>query len=215
MSKKKKKKVHFKRKMRVSIKTVDFDGSVPGSWSKGRPKLTFGTLLGWRKDGNATVLWEGEKLVDKKFNPNLHQLTPAPLSSMIITIMMALEVGSIPSYSPTDQSGAWPKNFLEALVRSDWRDWVMAVRKENSEWQSNDTTTEVGIEEVVQGASIIPLGELFTKKRDGSTKFRQYAMGNLLKPRKDFLDTFSTSVSADGIRWFCALAVTYGKVIWG
>ena len=60
----------------------------------------------------------------------------------------------------------------------------MSVRKENSGWQSNDTTTEVGIEEVAQGASIIPLGELFTKKRDGTTKFRQYAMGNLLKPER-------------------------------
>ena len=103
LSKKKKQKEHFKKGMRVYIKTVDFDGSVPGSWSKGRSKLTFGHLLGWRKNGNATVLWEGEKLVDKKFNPNLLQLTPAPLSSMIISIMMALEVGSIPSYSPTDQ----------------------------------------------------------------------------------------------------------------
>jgi hypothetical protein len=101
---KKSKKVHFRKGMRVSMNTVDFDGSVPGCWSKGRPKLTFGRLLGWRKNGKATVLWEGDKVVDKRFNPNMHQLTPAPLSSVIMSIMMALEVGAIPSFSPTDQS---------------------------------------------------------------------------------------------------------------
>ena len=55
--------------------------------------------------------------------------------------MMALEAGSVPSFKPSDQDGAWPNDFLDALIRSDWRDWVMAVRKESSGWDDNDTTS--------------------------------------------------------------------------
>jgi hypothetical protein len=66
-----------------------------------------------------------------------------------------------------------------------------------------------------QGASIIPLGELYTIKRTGQHKFRQYAMGNLLKAGKDYGDTFSSTVSGDGLRWFCALAAACNKRIRG
>ena len=92
---------------------------------------------------------------------------------------------------------------------------MLAVRKENSGWQMNDATTEVMVEDIISGAPVIPLGELFTIKRDGTPKFRQYAMGNLLKEGRDFLDTFSTSVSADGFRWFCSLACACCRQIWG
>ena len=68
---------------------------------------------------------------------------------------------------------------------------------------------------MVQGASIIPLGELYTIKRTGQHKFRQYAMGNLLKAGKDYGDTFSSTVSGDGLRWFCALAAACNKRIKG
>ena len=76
--------------------------------------------------------WEGEKKVDPKMNPFLHQLKHAPLKSSIASIMMALEIGSIPSFKPADQSGAWPKDFFDALLRSDWRDWVAAVKKRDT-----------------------------------------------------------------------------------
>jgi hypothetical protein len=66
-----------------------------------------------------------------------------------------------------------------------------------------------------QGASVIPLGELYTIKRTGQHKFRQYAMGNLLKAGKDYGDTFSSTVSGDGLRWFCALAAACNKRIRG
>ena len=88
--------------------------------------LTFGKLLGWKKDGSATVLWEGDKKVDIRFNPLLNQLSRAPvndqLKSTIMAIMMALKVGSTPSFRPSDQEGAWPKNFFEAIIRSDGED---------------------------------------------------------------------------------------------
>ena len=147
--------------MRVSIPTIAFDGDVPGSWSNGKPALTFGHLLGWKKNRRATVLWEGQKKVNPKENPMLHELTHAPLKTSIDSIMISLEIRSIPAFKPTDQDGAWPKNFLEALVRSDWRDWVLAVQKETNGWNDNDTTTEIPWQDMAQGATVIPLEELF------------------------------------------------------
>ena len=78
-----------------------------------------------------------------------------------------------------------------------------------------DAAGEVNYEDMERGASIIPLGELYTIKRNGQHKFRQYAMGNLLKAGKDYGDTFSSTVSGDGLRWFCALAAACNKEIRG
>jgi hypothetical protein len=68
---------------------------------------------------------------------------------------------------------------------------------------------------VQAGASVIPLGELFTIKRNGKYKFRQIALGNLLKEGKDYGEIFASTVSGDGLRWFCSLAVTCGMPVKG
>jgi hypothetical protein len=78
-----------------------------------------------------------------------------------------------------------------------------------------EAATVVPFDSMERGASLIPLGELFSVKRNGKKKFRQYAMGNLLKEEKDFGETFSSTVSGDGLRWFCSLAVTCAKMIKG
>ena len=62
---------------------------------------------------------------------------------------------------------------------------------------------------------MIPLGELFTIKRTGKHKFRQIAMGNLMKEGRDYGETFSSTVSGDGIRWFFALAAVCGYEVRG
>jgi hypothetical protein len=62
---------------------------------------------------------------------------------------------------------------------------------------------------------VLPLGELFTIKRNGKYKFRQIALGNLLKEGKDYAETFASTISGDGIRWFCALAASCGRRIYG
>ena len=59
------------------------------------------------------------------------------------------------------------------------------------------------------------MGELFTIKRNGKYKFRQIALGNLLKQGKDYGETFASTISGDGLRWFCSLAVTCGKPVKG
>jgi hypothetical protein len=91
----------------------------------------------------------------------------------------------------------------------------MAVQKENESWRTFDAAEEVNYVDMERGASVIPLGELYTIKRTGQHKFRQYAMGNLLKAGKDYGDTFSSTVSGDGLRWFCALAAACNKRIRG
>jgi hypothetical protein len=65
----------------------------------------------------------------------------------------------------------FPKNFFELLVKSDWRRWVEAVKKELTGWDTNDAVTVVDIKDVPAGAKVVPLGELYTIKRDGCTNF--------------------------------------------
>ncbi len=126
-------------------------------------------------------------------------------SQTFYTIMASLEVGSALKRSEESEEGNWPRDFFEALVRNDWREWMLAVQKENDSWRTFDAAEKVKYEDMANGASIIPLGELYTIKRNGQHKFRQYAMGNLLKAGKDYGDTFSSTVSEDGLCWFCAL----------
>jgi hypothetical protein len=126
-----------------------------------------------------------------------------------------LEVGSVLSESDPNANGNWPKDFAEALIRADWRSWVDAVKSENDSWETFEACTEIPYDEIQIGASVIPLGELFTIKRSGKYKFRQIALGNMLKQGKDYGETFASTVSGDGLRWFCSLAVTCGKEVRG
>ncbi len=111
--------------------------------------------------------------------------------------------------------GTWPRDFYEALVRPDWRQWVEAVKDENESWATFEACEEVTYDAVAKGASVIPLGELFTIKRNGKYKFRQIALGNMLKEGKDYAETFASTISGDGIRWFCAVAASCGRKIFG
>jgi hypothetical protein len=136
-------------------------------------------------------------------------------SQTFYTIMASLEVGMALKRSEESEESSWPKDFFEAIVRDDWREWVGAVQKENESWRTFEAAEEVNYVDMDRGASIIPLGELYTIKRNGHYKFRQYAMGNLLKAGKDYGDTFSSTVSGDGLRWFCSLAAACNKRIRG
>jgi len=129
------------------------------------------------------------------------------------TILPIMEVGA--SISGDEMGGSWPKDFYEALVRPDWRLWVTAVKDEMDSWLAFEACEEIPYESIKRGASVIPLGELFTIKRNGKYKFRQIALGNLLKEGKDYAETFASTISGDGIRWFCALAASCGRKIYG
>ncbi len=75
-----------------------------------------------------------------------------------------------------------------------------AVKSENESWDTFEATIEIPYDNIVKGASVIPLGELFTIKRSGKYKFRQIALGNLLKEGKDYGETFASTVSGDDLR---------------
>ncbi len=93
--------------------------------------------------------------------------------------------GNKVAFAPKDIHD-WPKDFFEVLVRSDWRKWVEAVKKEIEGWDDNRAVELVNIEDVPATAKIIPLGELYTIKRNGTYKFRQYPDGKFIATRHRF-----------------------------
>jgi hypothetical protein len=132
-----------------------------------------------------------------------------------VMILAAMLVGSMKKADDHMDKTKWPKDFYHALVSPDWRHWVNAVKKEIDSWLAFNAYTEIPFSARTPGASIVPLGELFTRKRDESYKFRQYLMGHLLKKGKDFDETFSSCISWDGIRWCASVACALSKEIKG
>ena len=108
-------------------------------------------------------------------------------------IVVFLIEGSTIAYESQDKS-KWPKDFFQLLIKKDWRKWVEAVKKELTGWEDNNAVQVVDISEVPSTAKVVPLGELYSIKRDGTYKYRQYLMGNLLREGIDFQETFSTTV---------------------
>jgi hypothetical protein len=214
---------------KVKIKTIRFGKQ----YAKGKPEFTMGTVVKV-KEKKVGVRYDGEEEVYDTDKAHLLRIDDDEVSSSgssvamvsyngkwykksqtFYTIMASLEVGSALKRSEEDDEASWPKDFFEAMVRNDWREWVEAVQKENESWKTFNASEEVRFVDMERGASLIPLGELYTIKRNGQHKFRQYAMGNLLKAGKDYGDTFSSTVSGDGLRWFCALAAACNKRIRG
>ncbi len=127
-----------------------------------------------------------------------------------------LELNSELAGGANDGSGNLPRDFWQALVSPQWREWVKAVKAEIESWDLFEAAEEVSFfDDMERGATIIPLGELFTIKRTGKHKFRQIAMGNLMKEGRDYGETFSSTVSGDGIRWFFSLATVCGYEVRG
>ena len=197
----------------VSTPSRMFDGEIPGSYSKNNPDrcwgevtkvLERGALLQviWKKDNVMFEIRAADVRVERK------KLTSSAILSVLIT------EGKVAAYESADKSN-WPADFFHALVKSDWRKWVEAVKKEIGSWLDFNTYTTIPIELKKPGASIVPLGELYTRKRDDSYKFRQYLLGNLLRKGRDYTETFSSTVSWDGIRWCASVACATSKQIYG
>ena len=196
----------------VSVAPQLFDGKRPGSFSKTNPSRQFGTVKKvWAGRRLAQIEWlDKSKNLVKYEDLKVEKLKVD--AALIVTIMMAEALKG--SKDPLDKDG-WPKNFFDAMVSPDWREWVLAIKKEVASWADFNAVTEIPFGSRTAGASIVPLGELFTRKRDLSFKFRQYLMGNLLKKGKDYDETFSSCISWDGIRWCAAVACATGKEIHG
>jgi hypothetical protein len=180
-------------------------------YAKERPEFTYGRVL--KTNGKLyDVLWDGNE-EDAMMQTHVRHLIlqsnlkevkeddeePRLYSKLTNeTILPILSVGEALSQSSGEGKESWPP-FYEALLRDDWRDWVQAVKNEIDSWAMFEASTIIPYEQMERGASIIPLGELFSIKRTGKHKFRQYALGNLLKEGKDFGETFSSTVSGDGL----------------
>jgi hypothetical protein len=189
-----------------------FDGDDPGSYSGEHPELQIGEIIKvWNMKGIAQIKWQdGSKSYQKLADLMLQKMKN--VAAFLVGIMLAS--GPRKEADPNDKN-LWPKDFFQAMVQPDWREWISAVKKEIASWLVFNAYTEIPFGDKKPGASIVPLGELYTRKRDSTYKFRQYLMGNLLRQGKDFDETFSSCISWDGIRWAASIACTTGKKIRG
>ena len=194
----------------VSLPATSFDDE-PGSYSRENPEKCMGQVVKVNDDGLVEVKWLEDGSVD---DVRLKDLTREVEKRNANFILVYLMEGQAVAFELQEKK-IMPKNFFEVLVRTDWRKWVEAVKKELEGWIINDAVTVVDIADVPKSAKIVPLGELYTIKRDGRYKYRQYLMGNLLREGIDYKETFSTTVSGSGICTFFSLATTCQKEVWG
>jgi hypothetical protein len=202
----------LKRGDAVSVSSKVFDGDNPGSFSKSNPERQLGTVA---------RVWAGRKLAQVEYADGskwMHRydqlkIEKVKLDASVMVTIMIVNALKTPK-DPLDKEG-WPRDFFHAMVSPDWREWIAAIKKEIASWLDFNAYSEIPFASRTPGSSIVPLGELFTRKRDLSFKFRQYLMGNLLKKGKDFDETFSSCISWDGIRWCAAVATATDKLIYG
>jgi hypothetical protein len=196
----------------VSVRAEEFDGNKPGSYSGSNPGLHLGVVTKIWPDENVA---EVEYLDGTRFKHGMKKLNlERPKTTALLILQVILTESLKKGEDPMDKE-LWPKNFFEALIRPDWRSWVEAVKKEIESWLTFNAYSIIMFADKTPGASIVPLGELYTRKRDLSYKFRQYLMGNLLRKGRDFDETFSCCISWDGIRWCASVACALGKEIKG
>ena len=198
----------------ISVPATLFD-ETPGSYSAVYPDRVFGTVKNISKKGIAEIVWTEDKSVNEC---RLRDLTverrKAKARNLVNHIVAYLIEGTTMAFQPKNDKD-WPKNFFEALVRADWRKWVEAVKKEVDGWNDMDAVEIVAFADVPANARILPLGELYSIKRDGKYKFRQYIMGNLARKGIDYENTFSTTISSTGMTTFYSLATTSRKLVGG
>ena len=195
----------------VSASPTVFDGDEPGSYSDGHPERCHGIVLEKRKGGLVKVRWKEDDQVTSIKQSDLSVEMKKATSMRIIVMLVE---GSQVAFDHLDKNN-WPKDFFHLLVKQDWRKWVEAIKKEVDGWHDNNAISVVNIEDVPHDAKVVPLGELYSIKRDGRYKYRQYLMGNLLRDGKDYGDTFSTTVSGPGVCVFYSLATSCNKPVWG
>ena len=154
--------------------------------------------------------WDIDDTVSRSHWKHLEavDLTKRPVA---MHVMIALiEQHAVLQHQPSEMKMPMPKNFLVAMSRKKWRRWWEAVLKEMRSWDENNAYTEINYDDLPPGAVIIPLGELFTIKRDGTFKYRQIGLGNVIRKGVSLLYTFSTTIGAAALRWFHALECACG-----
>jgi hypothetical protein len=190
----------------ISVSPTIFDGP-DGSYSIKNPSRVFGTVQSISPKGIANVLWVEDGSVN---DCKLRDLTVVKTKRTVRTVVAGI-IALLIQGKPISRkkNSDFPKDFFEVLVREDWRKWVEAVKKELEAWDDNNAVETVDISTVPATARIVPLGELYTMKRDDTYKYRQYLKGNLLRAGVDYDNNFSTTISSTGITVFYVLCYGY------
>jgi hypothetical protein len=196
----------------ISVRPEIFDGP-DGAYSSQFPGLVFGTVNSISSTGIANVTWvEDGSANDCKLRADLTVVKPKRTVKAVVARIIAFLIKGKPLKK---LKSGFPKDFFEVLVREDWRKWVDAVKKELEAWDDNNAVEIVDIKSVPATAKIVPLGELYTIKRDGTYTFRQCLMGNLLRAGIDYDNNFLTTISSTGITVYYSMATTSAKPVGG
>jgi hypothetical protein len=147
----------LKKSDRVKILTTRFGIG----YAKGKPKWTWGKVVSVSKDNIVAVEWdsaEGRGEVMKAHLAHLVKVNPVMVMiekvskrlrwkgwpfKTVSTMLPILEVGSVLTDPDPNESENWPRDFIEALIRPDWRNWVEAVKSENESWETFDACCEI------------------------------------------------------------------------
>ena len=151
----------------VSASTTIFDGNEPGSFSDSNPDRCYGQVVEVTKKGLARVKWSDP---EEEHNCRVKDLRLEVKKATAARVIVLLVEGEQVAYANADEKEL-PKNFFEALVKTNWRRWVEAVKKELTRWDANNAVSVVDIKDVPKNAKVVPLGELYTIKRDGCFKY--------------------------------------------
>ena len=128
---------------KVKIKTIRFGKR----YAKGLPEFTHGKVVKI-KGKKAGVVYEGDEEIYDTYLAHLENLgrdEEADQGDVVATvcykgkwykrtqtfysIMATLEIGSALKRSEESEESSWPRDVFEALVRDDWKEWVLAVQK--------------------------------------------------------------------------------------
>jgi hypothetical protein len=111
----------------VSVAPEEFDGKEPGSYSAKNPERCHGVVI---------KVWAGKKLAQVEYSDGskyLHrfeklQMERIKVDAAFMVTVMIVNALKAPK-DPLDKDG-WPKNFFKAIVSPDWREWILAIKKE-------------------------------------------------------------------------------------
>jgi len=120
----------------VSCSPTVFDGNQPGSFSGDHPERCFGVGIKTEDKGRLlTVNWSmvGESGEDVSEILSLDvKVEKKKVKAPAILAIMLIE-GETKRIKAADKDD-WPRDFFEAPVKTDWRKWIEAVKKEISPW---------------------------------------------------------------------------------
>ena len=164
---------------RISITSTHFDGDKPGSFSKGKPEKMYGTIV-MKKGAIMRVLWDGD---DDPIDSHWRHLEPVTGAEKTTcwSIMAVIAEGVKLQYKHSDMSLPWPKTFFDALLRSDWRGQVAAMKKDVKGWLNNNAFTEVQASAMEVGDAIILLGKCIHSNGVGGTSSVRSPMASFVQ----------------------------------